>query len=360
MADITDAQIQDSIAWSLVGENAEAEYEAWLANPDPEPSQYAAPGDELLNDELQDQQFGDGLVLRLGDEGAAAYREKHGQRAEQSDQETENGAQEKQPQERLRSERAPQEAEQGQQHAPTPEEVQQGVEQLDSAVKEYGLNEPADARQFADEFCGAFGTDPFKAGIDVESLGSVMSKTAVSALQVYEATGGDLSKMGEIPPQNAQAFAHDLLKGMGIDLRSMNVDAMLLARTALGGMISFVNTFNGYGGKVTDLAKLNNPQNAEFYMQNFMKALGVEGQVNREAALKFADACGRQMLRVMGKISQLQAQRNAAPQKQTRARGQRVPAGIRDGIRGSRAPRFKSNQDIFSGSAIEAALSQRL
>ena len=135
---------------------------------------------------------------------------------------------------------------------------------------------------------------------------------------------------------------------------------MLLARTTLGGLINFVNTFNGYGGKVTDLAKLNYPEQAEFYMQNFMKALGVEGQVNRGAALKFADACGRQMLRVMGRISQVQAQRNAAPQKQTRARGQRIPAGMRDGIRGSKAPRFKSNQDIFSGAAVEAALSQKL
>jgi hypothetical protein len=34
MADVTDTLAQESIAWSLVGENAEAEYEAWLENPD--------------------------------------------------------------------------------------------------------------------------------------------------------------------------------------------------------------------------------------------------------------------------------------------------------------------------------------
>ena len=175
------------------------------------------------------------------------------------------------------------------------------------------------------------------------ALGGVMAKTALSALQVYEATGGDLSKMGGIPPQNAQAFAHDFLKGMGVDPRSMNVDASLLARTVAGGLMNFLNTFSSYGGKVTDLAKLNSPENAEFYMQNFMKALGVDGPVNRAAAVKFADACAKQMLRVMGKISQVNSQRATSQPRQARARGQRVPAAFREGMKGAKAPRFRTN-----------------
>jgi len=123
----------------------------------------------------------------------------------------------------------------------------------------------------------------------------------------------------------------------------MNVDASLLARTVAGGLMNFLSTFNNYGGKVTDLAKLNSPENAEFYMQNFMKALGVDAPVNRAAALKFADACAKQMLRVMGRISQVNGQRAASQPRQTRARGQRIPAQFREGMKGAKAPRFRTN-----------------
>jgi hypothetical protein len=335
MARIEDAIFQDDIANSLLGPEAEQEQA-----PEQTESEYAVHGDDLLDEAIAEHDVAD--RFGNGDERVETRRQER--------PETETS---EQPQERLRSERAPQESEQ--RHAPTPEEVQAGVERLDSGVKEFGLNEPADARQFADEFCGAFGTDVYKAGVDVGALGGVMAKTALSAIDVYHATGGDLSKMGEIPAQNAQAFAHDLLKGMGVDPRSMNVDAMLLARTTLGGMINFLNTYQSYGGKVTDLAKLNDPQQAEFYMQNFMRALGIEGQINREAALKFADACAKQMLRVMGKISQVNEQRAASQERQPRgrSRGQRVPAGMREGIRGSKAPRFKSNQDVFDGGTMD-------
>jgi len=339
MPKLGEEAFQNDIADSLLGDQQPTQ-----AEEGPQ-SEYAVSGDDLLNEAIEEQEAN---TFRYGDEGMTHRRP-------EPQPETEA----RQPQERLRSERANEE-QQEQPHAPTPEEVQAGVERLESSVKEYGLNEPADARTFADEFCGAFGTDVYKAGVDVGALGSVMAKTAYSALEIFAATGGDLSKMSEIPAQNAQAFAHDLLKGMGVDPRSMNVDASLLARTTLGGMVNFLNTYNSYGGKVTDLAKLNDPQQAEFYMQNFMKALGIEGQVNRETALKFADACAKQMLRIIGKVSQVQAQRNE--QRQPRSRGQRgrVPQQFRDGIKGSRVPKFRSNADIFSGDAVEAAMSQKL
>jgi hypothetical protein len=322
VARIEDSLIQDEIANGLLGDSPQQETQE-------QQSQYAQSGADLLDEAIQEQAE-DKFHFGEGDE---RWQEKYAKPEE---------AQQEQPRERLRSER--QEQEQPEEpNAPTPEEVQAGVEQLDSAVKEYALNEPSDAREFASDFCGAFGSDPFKSGVDIESLGGVMSKTALSALNVYAATGGDLSKMGEIPPQNAQAFAHDLLKGMGVDPRSMNVDASLLARTTLGGMINFLRTYDSYGGRVTDLAKLNDPQQAEFYLQNFMQALGIEGQANRETAIRFADACAKQMLRVMGKISQVNAQRSESPQRQPHARGQRIPAQFREGMKGAKAPRFKTN-----------------
>ena len=128
----------------------------------------------------------------------------------------------------------------------------------------------------------------------------------------------------------------------------MNVDASLLARTTLGGMINFLNTYASFGGKVTDLAKLNEPQAAEFYMKNFMQALGVEGQVSREAALKFADACARQILRVLGKFSQVNEQRTANQDRQPRGRS-RQGTSTSNSARASRAaePRDFKATNIF-------------
>lgn len=340
MSRIEDAQFQEEVASSLLGEHQPA------AQPEQEQSEYAVSGADLLDEAIEDQTN----ALKLGDEGFERARPARGETEQQE-----------QSPERLRSERAPREAEQQEQpHAPTPEEVQAGVEKLDNAVKEYGLNEPADARTFADEFCSAFGTDVYRAGVDIGALGGVMAKTALSAFQVYEATKGDLSKMSDIPPQNAQAFAFDFLKGMGVDPRSMPVDSSLLARTVLGGAVNFIKTCESYGWKITDLSKINDPQTAEFYLQNFMKALGVEQQVSRETALKFADAFGKQMLRVWGKLSEASAQRAASQPRGKAQRGQRIPAQLRDGVKGSRVPKFRSNADIFSGDAVEAAMSQKL
>lgn len=343
MADITEAVHQQEVADSILdapivatlsheGNFIEAA-EGFSDAPEGE-SQFENPEDYLAQavfDQEHDAQ-------KLGDDGLRAKLEREGIEPEQREAAPER-----------------EQAQEGQEqpHTATPAEIQAGIEQLDNVVKEYGLNEPADAREFASDFCGAFGSDIFKAGVDVESLGGVMSKTALSALNVYRATGGDLSKIGEIPEQSAQAFAHDLLKGMGVDPRSINVDAMLLARTTLGGMVNFLRTYDAYGGKVTDLAKLNDPRQAEFYLQNFVKAFGQDGPVNREAAVRFADACAKQLLRVVGKISQVNAQRAQEQQRQPRSRGPRVPAGLRDGVRGSKAPRWKTNQDIFDGATMD-------
>ena len=349
MPRIEDSVFQAEIESSLL---SPTEQEAEQAEPETEASEYSVASTDLLNEFISEQQEN---RFSLGDEEIDRLRSERGEQEprEQS-----------QAQERPEREQQPEGREQAQQQAaePTPEEIQAGVEQLDQAVKEYALNEPADARHFADEFCGAFGTDVYKAGVDVGALGGVMAKTALSALQICAATGGDLSKMSGIPPQNAQTFAHELLKGMGVDPRTMNVDASLLARTTLGGMVNFIKTYYSYGGKVTDLAKLNEPQAAEFYMKNFMQALGIEGQVSREAALKFADACSRQMLRVMGKLREVNEQRTANQDRQPRgrSRGQRVPAQFREGIRGAKAPRFQSNQDIFDPGVVAAATTQRL
>jgi predicted component of type VI protein secretion system len=247
--------------------------------------------------------------------------------------------------------------------APTAENVQQGIAALDATVQEHGLNDPASAKGFADEFCSALGTDVYRAGVDVQALGSTVAKTALSAMQVYEAAQGNIESLPPIPAESARAFSYDLLKGFGIDPRTVDVDEQLLSQTVLGGVLNFYDTFQKYGGSITDLSKLNDPQAAEMFLGNFMRALGSEQPVNRQTAIKVADALGSYLLGFIGKINaanQRQAESRQGQSNSGRGRGQRVPARFRDAIKGSKAPRFTSNQDIFSGSGFESALRQNL
>jgi hypothetical protein len=252
---------------------------------------------------------------------------------------------------------------QEQPQAATAEQISKVSESLEQAVEQFGLNDTATASEFAADFVGAFGSTPHDANVDVQALGGVMAKAALSTVAVYEATGGDMSKLPAIPEDAARKFAFDLLASYRLDPRTMpNVDPTHLARTVQGGMFNFLNTYyQKFGGRVSDLRQINDPQAAEFYMGNFMKALGVEGQPDRQTAIRFADACGKYILGVVGKLQRAQEQNTASHGRGQRARGgQRVPDRFREGVKGSRVPKFKTNADIFSGSAVEAAMSQKL
>ena len=65
---------------------------------------------------------------------------------------------------------------------------------------------------------------------------------------------------------------------------------------------------------------------------------------------------------MIGKINGINARNAEAQQKTARgkSRGGRVPARFRDAMKGSKAPQFQSNRDIFSESALEAATSRNL
>src|ERR1700737_2105072 len=101
MADITDTLAQDSIAWSLVGENAEAEYEAWLENPGE-----AEHGNSVLDDPTD--YFSEAIweqehnAAVLGDE---VLQQKLAQEQERQPREQETGEQER-PEEREQPEQA--------------------------------------------------------------------------------------------------------------------------------------------------------------------------------------------------------------------------------------------------------------
>jgi hypothetical protein len=189
---------------------------------------------------------------------------------------------------------------------PTPEQIQEGIQHLDTFVRENGLNDPESARGFASEMCEAFGTDMFASGVNVEALGQTMAKTACSALRMFDELGGDLSKMPPIPAESAQAFAHDFMKAWGADSRATPVNAQLLTQTVLSGALNFIGTYHRFGGKVTDMAQLNQPEAAEQFLGQFLHAFGIEAPPDRAAALRFADAGGKYLLSFMNRLGQLQ------------------------------------------------------
>jgi hypothetical protein len=176
----------------------------------------------------------------------------------------------------------------------------------------------------------------------------------------YEQSSGDLSNLPDIPETSARAFTHDLLKGLGFDPRSVQVNEQMLANTAFRGALNFFDTYTQHGGKVTDMSKLNAPEMAQMFLSSWLQAFGINRQVGREESLKFADACGKYLLSFLGRRGAAQdrmaSAENQGRQSRGRSRGQRVPAQFREAVKGSKAPRFKTNSgpnDPFSNSVMD-------
>src|SRR5579872_3316749 len=344
MADITDALIQDDIASSLL---SPSEQELEQAAPEREPSEYAVHGEDWLNEAIAEQQDN---VFRDGDERAEAMRLERPEPTETQAHQVRQQPQEQRPEE------------QQQEREPSLEEIHAGISALDATVEEHGLNDPQSANEFAADFCSALGTDPYAAGVDVQTLGSTMAKVTLSAVNVYQQSGGDLSRLPEIPAASAQAFTHDILKSLGFDPRAVNVDERLLADTVMRGTLSFLDTYSQYGGKVSDMSKLNNPQSAEAFFGGWLRAFGIDRPVDRATALKFADAGGKYILSFLGKLGQVQERQAQSRQGQGsrsnsgRGRGQRVPQRFREAMKGTKAPRFRTNagpNDPFSAAVMD-------
>lgn len=347
MARIEDLATQDEIANSLLGPEAEQQ------ETEQPVSEYSLHGEDLLNEFISEQE---GNVFRDGDEQAAAIRELL--RSERGEAERPEAGEQ---------EREPRQAENQEAEAwtePTPQEVQEGIAALDATIEQHGLNDPASAREFATDFCAAFGTDVYKAGVDVQGLGSTMAKVALSAANFYEQTKGDPSQIPPIPEGSARAFTHDILKSLGFDPRAVPVNEQMLANTAFRWALNFFDTYARHGGKVTDMSKLNDPQMAQMFLSSWLQAFGIQRQVGREEALKFADACGKYLLGFLGRRGAAQdriaAAQNQGRRSSGRGRGQRVPASMREGIKGSKVQTFSTNQDIFSGQVMQDLAARRL
>jgi hypothetical protein len=174
--------------------------------------------------------------------------------------------------------------------------------------------------------------------VNVEALGSTMAKTVLSAANVYGACEGDPSRLAPVPPESARAFAYDFVKSFGVDPRQVPMDHELLANTVFQAAFNFIDTVERYGSKVSDLSVLNNPDVADYFLSNFMRAFGVEQPLPRETSLKLADAFGKYILGFLPKLGAIQPP--SAPAKH-RASSQ------------GRSKRFRTNADIFDPEVLE-------
>lgn len=306
------------------------------------PSEFRAHGDDLLNEAIREQEND---VVRFGDE---AQEEREEQRLPEKESFDINDAV------KLTPEEIAELRQQEQAHEPTEQEIHAGVEKLEADVKQLGLNDPSSAREFADEFCSAFGTSVYNSNTNVEALGNVMAKATLSAVQLYDAIArGQQNVMPEVPPAAAKEFTRDFLSAWGVDPRQITtpVNETQLANTVFYGLLNLFDTYQRNGGRVTDVSKLNHPEAAEQFLQNFIGSFGVTGKVDRQAAIKFADACAKQALGILGKLRTAAAARAQEQQRPARRSGQRVPKQFREGIKGQAAPKFQTNADIFNGAA---------
>jgi hypothetical protein len=231
----------------------------------------------------------------------------------------------------------------------SPAKIQEGMQRLDADVEQHGLNDPVAAKAFADDFCGAFGSDPVTAGADVQALGKVMAKTALSGLKLYHETGGDASKAPFLPAESAKAFTREFLAAWGVDARTAeHVNERALAGTVLAGVMNFIDSYQRFGGRITDVSQLNEPAMAEQWANSLLTALGYQGGVDRAVALKLADAGGKYVLSMISKLQQMQ------PQQRGQGRQSRGNSARQTARRAARGPsRFQTNQDIFDEDTMD-------
>jgi hypothetical protein len=340
MPRIENMAVEDEVANSLLGPEAESEQQA----PEQPVSEYAVSGADLLNEQIAEDRDN---IFRDGDEQHERLRSER--------PEAETG--EEQPHQGRKQPDAQQESEETQQAVePTPAQVAEVIQDLDARIQDYGLSDPADTAKFGSELASAFGADVHRDGWNVGLLNSTIARTALAAGRAVEEAGGDLSRIGPLSKAVEREVSRDVLVSFGIDPRLNPAhDERLVAHTIYFGMANLIDTMARMGE--TDPAKVNDAQMAVWFCESLQKGIfGVDKPVSRERACQVVDCLARRVLGMDARVREWQ-ERNQAAQAQSkragvgRGRGQRIPAQFRDGIKGSKAPRFKSNQDIFDGGA---------
>lgn len=351
MSDITEVLTQDAIADSLLGEPQEQ------APSQPEPSNWSRPGIDLLNEAIEDQQhnveaYGDAVRMLHGDEaGDQADKDLGIERQSQASREQEEDQSwrpQNQPADSVVKDIMDQRAAAAE--PLTPQQIRDGLDQLDTWVSKNNLNDPAVAKDLATEFCSALGVgDPVVNGVNADALGNLMVKTGVSAMHSLQNYNGDPSTVAPLHPEAARIFTTTFLKASGItDPRGVQLDANIFANTMFRGAVNFLHTHRSLGGKVNDLTALNNPEMCVFFCQELDRAWGGDGRapIGRMAAVKLVDALTRPLLPLVARINQMQ------PPPQQRSRQPRASRLERQVVRPRKMPRFETHTDIFDQATV--------
>jgi hypothetical protein len=305
-SDVRNSEWQQSVADSLLGDEAQYEEQPEVEETDP---------DELSLDE----QIADSLV-------------------DQPEQEVEEYEEEVEQEEELEYQSEPEQ----QQVEVTTQDIQASIQQLDQTVTELGLNDAAAAMQFAQDLTVPFGGDP--SVVNSQQLGQTMAKVVVSAAQIFEQTGGDPSQAGAIPRDAAVAFTNDFLRSWGIDPRTSPVDSQQFASVMLAGTMNFIQAAQTYGLDAS-MDRLNLPEAAESFANAFHRCFGINQPASREYALALADAGGRYIISTLRKLeAHQQAQRPARQSQPRQSRPGRTSSG----------QRFRTNSDLFDEDTLSA------
>jgi hypothetical protein len=361
MPRIEDAIFQEEIASSLL---SPSEQEQEQAQPEAEASEYSADASDLLNQAIAEQ--GEDRFA-LGDEETERLHSERGEPTEaQPEWQTLSLEEKFARQEEARTQEQEQSQEKARTAEITPQECKQTIEQTDARINELGLND--DAHTFAAE-CA-----PFLGGAALENaplLASLTSRATIGArdalLNAYQSgavdPAGDLDfgKIAPVGPIAARESSRAFAEICGINWQ-MNPPAneMQLANTLHLGLANLLHTHVKMGG-TTNPQELNEKQTCVWFAEALQKGLtGKENPISEEKAVQFVNYLTGRVLGIIQKIRAGEQTQQAQGSRSNSGRGQRVPAKFRDGIKGAKAPRFQSNQDIFDPGVVAAATTQRL
>jgi hypothetical protein len=165
----------------------------------------------------------------------------------------------------------------------TAQSIQETIASLDQNVTEMGMNDPVAATTFA----ASIGVDPAAA----QPMGQTIQKSALSALEVYQAAEGDLSKVGPIPPgPAAEAFKNDWeINVMQVDPRTSPASAEQLATWKMSVDLSIIAAI-AEKGLDAPLHELNTLEAAQVGINALLAMYGATQGVDAGTALKWADA----------------------------------------------------------------------
>lgn len=228
----------------------------------------------------------------------------------------------------------------------TPGQVAEGLRQMEEMIGELGLSDPGDSLDLAT----ALRLDP--RSTDLQPLDATVSKVALSVEQMY--SSGQNS--GAMPLAAAQRFAHDFFSSQGVDPRSIPHDPQLLGTAVRDAAVNLRATLDAFGGPQAVfeaiearglpavLQQLNSADMAENFAVSLCRAFGADGPVDRDYAVRLADAGAAALLSKWYRLGQ--AQQEQAESKQRAGRRTQRPA------RNSESG-FETNADIFDGEALD-------